>query len=319
MPKVIRMLSAESTWEPAQLEIDKGLIQPFHLPRLLNLESANVFTVLKMFAEGWWWKAGANGKMVLTPPTAGSFDGVVGYFIESLNTIGDLCMRDHIAKRRKISQEVVGDFGKGEMVEVEVEGKVEKVDRVHGQAAQSHYGQVQNFLLLDLVPLFAKLPVDFAIWTAHEAKGEDKETKATVFGPASVGSAAVAKTAQKFGNTFHLDWVTPGKRGAYYTSHPDPTIPSIKWPAKVSLPPSLIPKFEAKFKGGFIPLGLEKGIEQYFEFRKDCGLSKGVGQGNLFDAPRAVTCLLYGASDLGKTTAAGHMARWACEGGKGEK
>ena len=53
MPKVIRMLSAESTWEPAQLEIDKGLIQPFHLPRLLNLESANVFTVLKMFAEGW--------------------------------------------------------------------------------------------------------------------------------------------------------------------------------------------------------------------------------------------------------------------------
>jgi hypothetical protein len=54
----------------------------------------------------------------------------------------------------------------------------------------------------------------------------------------------------------------------FFTRHPDP-ITRVLWPAKVRLSPALIPELNNRWPEGFIPLELDKGIDQFFRFQDE--------------------------------------------------
>jgi len=200
--------------------------------------------------------------------------------IEGLSTISSMLMQDHIREQRKIAEDIVGDFQ--DQIDSVADGKVQTQTFKFGKSGRAHYGHVQDFVLLDLVPRFATLPVARVVWTAHEAKGTDDITgvKDSVLGPATIGKAAVARTAMKFGDTFHLVASTASVTGAdrqsrlvttyraYYGPHPDEQLTRMYWPAKLSLPLDRIDELNRVFPGGYVPLTIhEGGLERFLDFK----------------------------------------------------
>jgi len=271
--KRTRMLSADSTWDPIEplvrtTENPDGIIEVFHLQRLKTPLSGMV-----KFGNGWWPNLNdKTGKLEFAPPTPTTFNDYGLYAIEGLSTISDMLLQDHIANRRVIGQEVVGKFD----VPVDVAGGTSEI--LHfAKSAMTHFGHVQDFVLLDLVPRFAALPLEWVVWTAHEARGKDEITgKPIALGPATIGKAAVGVTARKFGHTLHLmrEAIPGGNKmevRAYFTEHPErDTIPPMYWPAKVSLPPEQFKILDKETNGkGYMVLSLEGGVERLVKLRRE--------------------------------------------------
>lgn len=249
----------------------------------------NPFPVVVKLSEGAWPRLSQDGKKIIlaagkmSPEGLVACDGkrVVGqYALEGLSTMSAMFMQDHIRNQRKIAEDIVGDFSG--VVEVETNGRVATETFKFGKSGRAHYGHVQDFILLDLVPRFATLPVARVVWTAHEAKGNDDISgiKDSVLGPATIGKAAVDKTAQKFGDTFHLVQVqeqvpavagkpatTQASYRAYYEKHPDSVLTRMNWPAKLSLPLSRVLELRGRFPGGFVPLKLTGGMGEFLDFK----------------------------------------------------
>lgn len=253
----------------------------------------NPFPVLIKLSEG-YWPTLHNGKLVMTPPRLNA-DGrivtdsgqIVGqYAIEGLSTIASMLLQDHIRNVRKIGQDVVGEFT--QLVYISGDKGDISTPVKFGKAAPSHYGQVQEFVLLDLVPRFAVLPLTRVIWTAHEAKGDDDVTgmKNSVLGPATVGKATVKKTGMKFGDTLHFSKhidklrkdgkIVMDSRGeplqeilyrAYYEDHPDEELTRMVWPAKLSLPLKRVQELHTTFPGGYIPMDITGGMTKFFDLK----------------------------------------------------
>lgn len=216
------------------------------------------------------------------PPPPNLGEKVGQYFIEGVEVIAKMLLQDHVRNQRKVSEDVIGSFEN--KVEVEEDGKVKVESMKFGDAGRSHYKNVQLYMLNDLIPRFggSSLGVSRVVWTGHEAKGDDDITgiKQSVLGPATVGTKAVGRTAQCFGDTFHytkalirkLDPTTKKESlemefRAYYESHPDDVLTKMLWPAKLSLPLGKVAELRKAFPGGFIRLSPEKGMEQFFDFK----------------------------------------------------
>ena len=302
--RVSRLISADSGWDPIEDLVttpDKPFgtstpsgpccIEAWNIQYLLN-----PFPVLIKLSEGAWPRVDATQKKIVMQ-AARLHDGAllsgdgkhkVGMVaIEGLSTISAMLMQDHIRNLRKIAEDIVGDFTGTVDVQVQdAQGKVTQSQETmkFGKSGRAHYGHIQDFVLLDLVPRFATLPVARVVWTAHEAKGTDDITgvKDSVLGPATIGKAAVARTAMKFGDTFHLVASTASVTGAdrqsrlvttyraYYGPHPDEQLTRMYWPAKLSLPLDRVDALNAQFPGGYVPLTIhDGGLEKFLSFKLD--------------------------------------------------
>jgi hypothetical protein len=290
--EISRLLSADSGWDPFEDPKDNLIIAPENPSGIVeawNIQGLpDPWSALTGLGDGYWPKtpavAGNWDRMMIRPTWKDgrlvSADGrkVGQYLIEGLSTIAGTGMQDHLTTGRKLAQDVVGTFT-SQVKELVGANAVAK-STTFAAAAMAHYGQVQNFLLEDLVPRFGRLSCARVIWTAHEARGDDKELgesgKNALFGPATVGRAKVGVTTLKFGHTFHLVVDTnitkepkTGKETlrrefrAYFVSHPDDQLSRMKWPAKVSLPISRAKELLERYPGGYIP---DSNIIEFLEF-----------------------------------------------------
>ena len=194
--RITRLISADSGWDPIE-ELVAGGGKPFGTETASGpvcIEAWNIqylpnpFPVVVKLSEGAWPRvvtigAGANAaqKIMLGAPAKDpgghllSSDGktLVGqYAVEGLSTISAMLMQDHIRNLRKIAEDIVGDFS-GSVEIADSSGRITNESLKFGKSGRAHYGHVQDFVLLDLVPRFATLPVARVIWTAHEAKGTE--------------------------------------------------------------------------------------------------------------------------------------------------
>lgn len=301
--QISRLISADSGWDPIEPlvitpERPDGIIEAWNVQAL-----PDPWAILIELSEGAWpqviqTETGFKAKMVRGVWKEGVLHNAAGrlvgqYLIEGLNTIcNSTLMQDHLRTARKLAQDVVGTFN-STAIEVDALSKETTRSLTFANAAQAHYGQVQRFMLEELVPRFGRLGVSRVVWTAHEAKGRDDmaDSNSQVFnalGPATIGRAAVDKTTLKFGHTFHLtveSEITKDAKGsplvkrefrAWFVSHPDDTLTRMKWPAKVSLPIARSQELLRRFPGGFIPLSGGKSLVEFMEFlQQDTLGSKG--------------------------------------------
>ena len=276
---ISRLVSADSGWESIEPDLIRSPENPGGIIEAWNIQGLvyDPWGTLIAVAEGSWpsgvKQTDRGPRLELAKPSRDAEGYILGsggrrvtqYFWEGLSTISNLVMRDHIRSGRAVGQEQVGKFAS----EVLIDGQIQT--RNLSKAAPSHYGHVQDFVLLDLVPRTAQLPVSRVVWTAHQSKGEDKLTGKPVLGPLSIGSAAAARTAEKFGFTFHLA-LTRGKDGslehkAWFINHPDEMIQTMLWPTKLSLPLSARAKLAQVWPGGFVPLGYQAGMDRFLEYK----------------------------------------------------
>ena len=300
---ISRLISADSGWDPIEELIisadnPKGIIESWNIQSLQD-----PWVILIELSEGAWpqvyqapsgewkirmqrpkWQSEIEHKHVGMGPRIVCADGrLVGqYLIEGISTICSTGMQDHLRVGRKLAQDVIGSFT-SKVEEITTDGKPASREMTFSAPALAHYGQIQRFLLDDLVPRFGRLNVNRVIWTGHEARGKDEFEVVTpgqgtsAFGPATIGRAVVDKTTFKFGHSFHFTVkTTVGKDAkgtdtvqrdfrAWFVSHPDETYTKTLWPAKLSLPKEKSLELLRKFPGGYIPRK-DLGMGQFLEF-----------------------------------------------------
>jgi hypothetical protein len=254
-----RLISADNEYDTLEDLIGAGVIDAFSIAAI-----PNPFPIMTKLSMG-EWPVVVAGKLTMQPTPPEQMAKIGAYLIEGTTTIGELLHQDHIRKARKIGEDLVGKF--------------EEDGITFAKSAQSHYGHVQDFVTLDLIPRFSMIPVRWVWWTGHEYAGEDEATGQTRLGPGVVGKAATMKVPRKMGNTFHcvsVENVQTDPRThkstrtteyrAYFEPHADAQLVRLMWPAGVKLPVNSIETWRAKFPEGFIPLTLKNGVEQYLEF-----------------------------------------------------
>lgn len=232
-------------------------------------------SLIRKLSLGYWPKVLEDGAMVLgkaneeamTAPNTG--DNVLtnfsGYAFEGLTSLGDVLMDHLVMAGRKISEEVVGQF------EITLPGM--KGDKF-GANNRSHYGFVQREILgmLRRVP---NLPVDRVLLTAHEAVGEEEDTKKPIRGPAVVGKAITSRLLRDVGMVLHHESYdgqektqVKGKDGKsvestrmvtsvkmFFESHPDPLYSNVYYLAGPRVPPESLAAIYEKWPQGYLEPG----------------------------------------------------------------
>jgi len=295
--EISRLVSADSGWDSISPDLIVSPDNPEGIIEAWNVQSLNnPWNPIDATTRGGWPKVTRTDEglaLKMIPPKVNAegkllaSDGkrVVGQmFYEGISTLGNTALFDHIRNQRALGQDVVGKFTSDAKYEIDLpNGQVKEENRsiTLAKAAPSHYGQVQDWILLDIVPKSGRLPVARVVWTGHEAKGTDEISgiQNSVLGPATVGKATVDKTIQKFGHAFHLtvatSWAKDAKTGAnvatrefraWFVKHPDEVLTKMSWPTKVSLPLDRSAELLRMFPGGYIPLDASRGIEWYCEF-----------------------------------------------------
>lgn len=279
-----RLVSADSGWAPiADLirspENPDGPVDAFDLA-----STPKVLETLAGISQGYWpsLTQGPDGspiyRLLKTKPEG--WQHIRFYLLEGWSAFANLLMAQLVRERRKIAEDVVNPYELAIPIWDPENSKSQEVFKVMaGAPGRAHYKHVQDLLTVTLLPPFKSLPVEYVIWSGHEAKGEDELNKnLVVLGPASVGKAIVGRTTECFGHAFHMDKeITPGKDGisiehrAYFSSHPEPAVAKALWPAKVSLSLELNDKLRSIYPKGFIPLAKDSsrawhGMEDFVKF-----------------------------------------------------
>lgn len=271
-----RMVTADNEYDTIKDLQEAGVIEVFAIKAL-----SNPFGVLTKLSQG-YWPVAVNGKLRMLPTPPEQMAKIGAYLIEGTTTIAELCHEDHIRKGRAIGEDVVGKFTDA----VETDEGVEQI--TFAKSARAHYQQVQDFVTMDLIPTFSMLPVKWIWWTGHEYAGEDEATGQTRLGPGVVGKAAVMRVPRVVGNTFHtvateLVETDPRThkttrtvdRRAYFEPHMDAFMRTQPWPAGIKIPVDKVAEWQKLFPNGYIPLTLDKGIEQYITFHHEIGKRRG--------------------------------------------
>ncbi len=280
--EITRVIYADSTIDPLlplliTPERPEGIVEAFNVKGMKDAWSR-----MELAARGKWFKpmalpgGGFNINMIdplvkdgkLIHPASQRVIGMYG--IEGLSTLSELLLQDHAdhADSRPMwgsGKEGVSMFESKTTVE-HLDGKMEQVSTKIGRAVGGHYGSVQKWILEVLIPRFSELRlINRVVWTAHTARGKDEFTgmEGKALGPATVGQASVDKTTRKFAHSFHLEVQTEfDKNGnaqrefrAWFISHPDQELKTLKWPAKVSVPIEKAKELLRVFPKGYIPLG----------------------------------------------------------------
>lgn len=234
-------------WEPIQPYIDAGIILPYRLR-----DNPTLLEQIRLLMKGHW--PDKDGNFGKEP----NLDNVGANAAEGLTSISMLILRHLVGKGQKISEDIVGTFREG--------------NEVFGAAGRSHYGFVQQFIL-DFIGAFSTLPTlsKRVMFTAHEGKGQDSQTRQTVYGPAAVGQAVTDKIPFFVGDLLHFETtVLDAKKNqttvrAYFKPHADADLQSIIWPAKARLPFDLVADFQEKWPEGCLDLSKET-LYDYLKF-----------------------------------------------------
>lgn len=283
------LVSADSGWKSIPSKLLKGgVVEPWNVSGL-----PDPWGVMADLMEGFWPKVvegkggpklrmvplqRKDGRLLFGPPGEERVVGLMAF--EGISTIGNTGLQDHIRTGRQVGEKPVGVFT-SKVEEESSSGLVTEKEVKLAKAAPSHFGQVQDWILLNLVPKSSNLPVRYVVWTGHETKGEDEINSRPVLGPATVGKATADRTVQKFGFAFHLTSETfldpkgllPIRREfrAWFVKHPDLVLSALSWPTKVGLEPSQSAELLRRFPKGFIPLSPEKGkgFSQFLKFLQE--------------------------------------------------
>lgn len=283
--KRTRMVStAGGGWGPCGDMIKAGIIIPWQVSSI-----ANPLPVLTKLAKGYWPKVvEEDGKrhLEMFTTTADEWKQIGGYIFEDWTSTGDIILSDLANKQRKVGQDVVGAFEESMMVDGQP--VVEKF----AAPAQSHYNFVQKFIH-DLTVGFRSLPIDGVMFTALESKGEEEDTRKTIYGPGIAGRKAGPKSPSWVGDCIHMDdylisvpdpghkkGTKPGewnpdkgetqrkmhitKVRAYFMRHADPST-GLHYPAKPRVVPGKVKALLERYPGGYFTPSLTGGLDEYLK------------------------------------------------------
>ena len=288
---ITRAIIADSTVDPYRDLIitednPKGIIQAANIKGMRD-----PWNRLELMGQGYWPRATPRKEggfnIVMDPPAVKDGRIMVGerkvgqVVIEGLSTVSKLLLQDHAdhADTRPMwgsGKDGVSMFESEALVQTSP-GAAPIIQKTKiGRAVGGHFGSVQGWVLNVLIPRFSELRyVDRIVWTAHTGRGIDDFSglAGKALGPATVGQAAVDKTSQLFGHTFHFEVDTKfGSDGkvkrtfkAWFISHPSEEMKGMNWPAKVSLSVERAKELLRIHPYGYIDL-TEKGMKQWLEF-----------------------------------------------------
>lgn len=274
--RISRLISADSGWGPMADQIRRGVIVP------LDLNTAKQrIGVLSHLSKGYWpdglTAQGEIDEATLRLTTPEEWEHVGCYLVEGLYMIGSLIQRHLESIQQSTGEPLAGLFS--------------EMNTKFSQSSRGTYGFVQS-QTENYVRGIKSLPVNWAVFTTHEARGEDDRSQ-MYFGPAVVGKALTDKVSGWFENTFHLQsCIYAGDiQGvqAYYERHrlDNPGFQNLWWTAKTGLEPALLARVKQRWPGGTIPLlmdqatgGYQQGIGDYvqmiMEMEKEVGMVKEV-------------------------------------------
>ncbi len=253
--------------------IEKGTVDFFDISnRTLALAD------MRRLSEGYWPRdvkeAGKGNKQYFKTDdncktTAKQWENIIGYVVEGTTGIASLLL-NHIRNQ----EEGVG---------FKHSFKYEEDGYTIGGLQEGHYGLVQQEMYKMIVQGFSCLPIKYLIFTGLVAKGEDKRTRETVYGPKAAGQATTFEIPSWFMDCWHLDTVVEQGEGdtqverkvAWFTRHPDKET-GVPYLAKVRTLPEIYPQVVKQFPNGYVKLGFKKGLDRFYEELNKIG--KGEGQ-----------------------------------------
>jgi hypothetical protein len=236
-------------WKPIQGMVDAGIIEPYNI-----IGEPNMPKLLHKLAQGYWPTRLEGGlrppdvKLIRSP--AETWNQIGFYLYEGITSSSELLMKFLRDTQQPIGGDAVGKF-------------TIKADPIFGEEMlfcsnnMKHYDWVQGEMLVVLAEL-SSLPVAKVIITAHEATGQDNDTKDPIRGAAFVGKAATAKVGKNVGDYIHVETyskvageVINTTRRAYFMAHPDPKFPNITYGCKPRIPLTEIGPVLKQFPGGY--------------------------------------------------------------------
>lgn len=271
--KRTRLVSPDNGgWQPVEAYIRAGLIIPYAIGSLTSPS-----TIARKLSRGDWPKDIGAGKAKLVPTTDWSEIGA--YAVDGLALLGDALLAELRRDQRRLSEEPVSPYS----IQIPESDVAEKFCANN----RSHFGHVQREVM-GVMNNFSALPVHYVLFTSHEAKGEEEDTKAAIRGPGIVGKAGTAKVPTLVGNCIHCEAylekqvtkvrgldgkdfeskVTVPRVRAYFQRHPDPLFPDISYPAKPRLDSLMLPELLAAYPGGYFDLELDKGLDAFIELEE---------------------------------------------------
>lgn len=279
--KSIRMIGANasdsSPFEDSGM-IEKGVVDFFDISnRQLALAD------IRRLAEGYWprdSKDNPKGNKDYFKTDAAcetspkKWESIGGYIVEGTTGIASLLL-NHIRNQ----EEGVG---------FKHSFKYEEDGYTIGGLQEGHYGLVQQEMYKMIVQGFACLPIKYLIFTGLVAKGEDKRTRETVYGPKAAGQATTFEIPSWFMDCWHLDTVIEDRidkttnepikvecKVAWFTRHLDKET-GVPYLAGIRCLPELYPEVIKKYPEGYVRLGFKGGLDRFYSFLD--GLNKGEGK-----------------------------------------
>lgn len=245
---------------PLQTQVNSGELQPWDITT-----HSDPLGCLIAVGKGYWPTRLVDGVAVgpLKMTTPDEWLQVASVLCEGLTENGALIMRDREDKNVSTGEPLVG------VALEQLTGTPGlSINYAMGSRGTYQFAQIQTHRYVKNG--FAKLPVPWAIFTAHEKNTLDKYNN-RVCGPVIVGKALIEHISQWFDLTLHLDTyfydhvvkkgAKPIKRQgsrAYFMSHQDQAIPTAIWPAKLGVPPELFSQILEKYPEGYVSLVLDQ-------------------------------------------------------------
>lgn len=259
--------------------IERGIVEVFDA---LRSDSGEALADTRKLSDGYWPRKTKGGGQYFKSDANCKVDwekeGIGAYFIDDISSLSDLWLA-HVADQQAGFKSAWSYEEGGYTISGSQDG---------------HYGIVQKELTkcwkgTGKSQGFHNLPVRYVITTAKVEKGVEnyrrKRVKrndpnapaeaniTTLYGPKAAGQALTPFMPGWFADCFHLGrvMVKQGEgeakeiRAAYYDTHlhEQTDVPFI---CRVDILPENVEKLREKFKHGFIPLGLNRGIDKFYEW-----------------------------------------------------
>lgn len=283
--KRTRMVSADGGgWAPIQHYVNAGLIIPYAVGNIASSPtgSPSPMATIRKLARGEWPKpVTVSGKTYakFQPTTPEEWQDIGAYIVEGLTSIGDLEMEELRRDQRSVGEDAVGKW--------QTIGDLSDTPEKFSANNRAHYNVVQNEVFT-MVRAFGSLPVGHVLFTAHEGKGEEADSKESIRGPAVVGKAATAKVPTWVGDCLHFESYLEPKQitvvegdkkftttmmesvvRAYFVRHPDQRFSNISYPAKPRVPAELVGELFKRWQGGYIRLATTEGLDALLDFEEE--------------------------------------------------
>ena len=236
--------------------VEKGMVEIFDYSTSVLALSDN-----RKLSQGYWPRLTTDGgqyfqKDEKCKTTSEQYSKIAGYIIEGMASYCEV-LKTHCSNQPE-------GVGWKESIHFEEDG-----EHISG-LAQGHYNLIQKEMYSAHMKGYNNLPVEWLIYTSLVGKGEDKQSRETVYGPQVVGNASTAQVPSWFMDCLHLakarykvkDQEVEGMV-AWFIRHNDEQT-NVPYLCKARILPEMYPDLLATFPNGFVPLGFKKGVDVYF-------------------------------------------------------